>query len=184
MSEVIPFPTKVREHDMTAQSEIRFDPDAGPLEIMRAHQTAAPVPVEKLANALGLVVVDEPDLTDDISGLIERANESEARSGYRIIVNERHTKTRKRFTIAHEIAHYLLHRDQIGDRLQDDALYRSRVSSKIEREANQLAADILMPRDLIESELRNRDAISIDDLARHFEVSKIAMAIRLDVPTD
>ena len=68
--------------------------------------------------------------------------------------------------------------------MQDDALYRSRVSSKIEREANQLAADILMPRDLIESELRNRDTISIEDLARHFGVSKIAMAIRLDVPTD
>ena len=47
-------------------------------------------------------------------------------SGYAIFVNKGDRyKTRQRFTIAHKIAHFILHREAIGDGIVDDALYRS-----------------------------------------------------------
>lgn len=33
--------------------------------------------------------------------------------------------TRQRFTLAHELGHYMLHRTLIGDGLDDDRAYRS-----------------------------------------------------------
>jgi predicted transcriptional regulator len=156
-----------------------------PYEIIKAHQASCPIPIMSLARAFGLRVYEEDGWPNDVSGLIERAEpEDDAASGYRIIVNSRHSRERKRFTIAHEIAHYVLHRDQIGDRLQDNAFYRSsRLSGRVEAEANRLAADILMPFPLIE-QLRREGATSVEELARRFEVSKVAMAIRLGLPTD
>ena len=68
---------------------------------------------------------------------------------------------RRRFTIAHEIAHFLLHRDKIGDQLSDDAMYRSSLSSDDERAANRLAADILMPMGLIQDYMRKLSLIHI-----------------------
>lgn len=170
---------------MTSQAAERIDLDDSPMETIRAHQAEAPVPVTKLAEALGLPVFEEAGWPSHVSGLIERADpEVRASSGYQIVIRKDDVERRKRFTIAHEIAHYILHRDQIGDRLQDNALYRSNLSSKAEAEANRMAADILMPRDLIEEALRGPDQLCLERLATQFQVSNVAMAIRLGIPTD
>ena len=58
-------------------------------------------------------------------------------------------KTRQRFTIAHEISHFILHRHLLRSGIQDDVLYRSNQSDKIEWEANALASDILMPAEIV-----------------------------------
>jgi len=85
--------------------------------------------------------------------------------------------------VAHEIAHYLLHRDQIGQGITDDALYRSSLSDSREAEANRLAADILMPRGAIATAVAKIGAVERDELvakmADEFGVSEIAMRIRL-----
>ena len=57
---------------------------------------------------------------------------------------------RKRFTIAHEIAHFILHSDQLVRGDIEETLYRGGLSDRLETEANKLAADILMPLSLIE----------------------------------
>ena len=49
------------------------------------------------------------------------------------------------YTKLYEIAHFLLHREQIGSGISDDVLYRSSLSDQREAEANRLAADMLMP---------------------------------------
>lgn len=50
----------------------------------------------------------------------------------------------KRFTIAHEIAHLLLHRPILREGVTDDVLYRSpHLGGTQETEANKMAADIL-----------------------------------------
>ncbi|MDR9774119.1 ImmA/IrrE family metallo-endopeptidase [Rhizobium hidalgonense] len=135
-----------------------------------------PVDVIGLARRLGIRVFDAP-WPDNISGKIQRDEARGGESGFAIFVNEKHPETRKRFTIAHEIAHYVLHEDQIGDGVFDDALYRSGLPEKIEAQANNLAADILMPW----SELKQHVGEPVDQLAEMFNVSTQAMAVRLGV---
>ncbi|HCM3005245.1 TPA: ImmA/IrrE family metallo-endopeptidase, partial [Klebsiella pneumoniae] len=93
---------------------------------------------------------------------------------------------RQRFTLAHEIAHFLLHRDRIGDGITDDILYRSKLSDFMEVQANRLAADILMPGHLLEKKLLEltqtvelRDEQKIERLAEVAGVSTTAIKIRL-----
>lgn len=135
-----------------------------------------PVNVVGLAHRLGVRVFDTP-WPDHISGKIQRDKERGGESGYAIFVNKAHPETRKRFTIAHEIAHYVLHEDQIGDGIFDDALYRSGLPERIEAQANGLAADILMPWSVLQQHLGKNPK----QLAEMFNVSESAMNIRLGV---
>jgi Zn-dependent peptidase ImmA (M78 family) len=141
-----------------------------------------PVKVGALAEALGIVVL-RSSLPLNIAGQIEPAKD--APSGYRIKVNRHDTPERQRFTVAHEIGHYLLHRDVIGDGVTDSILYRSSLGSFRETEANQIAADIVMPATVLKEALAEiggvRDDGAVERLASKFKVSKPAMAIRLGV---
>jgi Zn-dependent peptidase ImmA (M78 family) len=103
------------------------------------------------------------------------------KSGYAIYINGHHALTRRRFTMAHEIAHFVLHRTLIGDGVQDDALYRSKLSSAVEAEANRYAAEILMPWSLINQEVAKGNN-TVEALAHALNVSKSSMSIRLGVP--
>ena len=141
----------------------------------------APVDVVAYAENLGLKVWEQT-LRDGISGEIRRDAKHGGTAGYSILVNARDSRTRKRFTVAHEIAHYLLHRDQIGDGLSDNSLYRSGLTTLAEVQANKKAAEILMPIKLIEKEIK-AGAITIPHLAQRFDVSEQAMSIRLGVPS-
>jgi hypothetical protein len=141
-------------------------------------QAAPPVDVRGLARALG-VPVKAATLPPNISGEIRPGEEG----GYIIRVSRHDSPGRQRFTVAHELAHYILHRHLIGKGITDDALYRSGQSDAVEAEANRLAADILMPADLIRERRRVVERIGVDDvadsLAQTFEVSPVAMKIRL-----
>ena len=149
--------------------------------IIEKHQRSTPVVVTAIARDLGLDVYNTSDWSDDISGMIRRDAEQGGSSGYAIYVNARHHENRRRFTIAHEIAHFILHRDFIGDGITDDALYRSALSSRLETQANQLAADILMPWPLLNAAM-DGGINDVRTLANHFRVSPSAMSVRLGVP--
>lgn len=86
---------------------------------------SAPVDLQGMADALGLSVNVSAKLPMDVSGSITRS--ASGKAGYHIDINAAHSLNRKRFTLAHEIAHYLLHRDLIGDGIEDNGLYRSRL---------------------------------------------------------
>ena len=147
---------------------------------IRRHQKTPPVNVVALATAFGLKVYHD-DLAEGISGKIIKDAAHGGPSGYSIVINSNESANRRRFTIAHEIGHYLLHRDRIGDGLVDDALYRSGLSSFDEVRANRLAADILMPFDLIEQAIKSGTK-NVQDLAALFRVSPQAMSVRLEIP--
>ena len=85
---------------------------------------------------------------------------------------------RRRFTVAHEIARFLLYWDRIGSSLTDDEMYRSGLSRQEEVAANSLAADILMPRPLHAEHIK-KWGTDICVLARFFKVSDAAMRTRL-----
>ena len=151
------------------------------LEIVNRHQKEAPVKVVPIAKELGLRVFRSKAgaWPDNLSGMLKRTSSNP--EIFAIYVNGDHHENRRRFTIAHEISHFILHRRLIGDGIADDALYRSGLRDTFETEANRLAADILMPWHLINSFLK-KDVTDIRELAKEFEVSNSAMSIRLGVP--
>lgn len=154
-------------------------------EILSQFLGEYPVKLGKLAKELG-VKIKVSSLGTGISGQISLEN-----GDYVIRVNRNEARERQRFTIGHELAHFLLHRQIIDSSPQgitDTVLYRSGAPERIEFEANRLAADIVMPRDLVENELDNEfggivTETTIERLASKFEVSKAAMEIRLSTFT-
>lgn len=146
-------------------------------DLIHEVQGTLPVKLSSLAKQLGLRVVAST-LPPGISGEIRPSS-----NGFTIAVNRHDSSRRQRFTVAHEIAHFLLHRDQIGSGISDDVLYRSSLSDWREAEANRLAAEILLPRAKLESRmvaLGNVDrAQLVSSLAAEFDVSEVAMKIRL-----
>jgi hypothetical protein len=136
---------------------------------------SAPVDLQGMADALGLSVNMSARLPMDVSGSITRR--ASGKAGYHIDINAAHSINRKRFTLAHEIAHYLLHRDLIGDGIEDNGLYRSRLSDFIEIQANKLAAQMVMPAPLVREVYRV--VKSLAGLTAAFQVSEEAMRIRL-----
>jgi hypothetical protein len=147
-------------------------------KVIRKCTAETPVNIVGLANDL-LLTVRQEDLGTD-SGEIVRDIDRGGFSGYCIVVNVTHPRVRKRFTAAHEVAHFLLHRDRITNRLRDDKMYRSSLGTTKEREANQLAADILMPRRAI-AQFRTAGLQSPEELAAKFQVSAQAMRLRLGI---
>lgn len=149
--------------------------------IVDRHLSSYPVKLGQLAKDLG-VEIKVSGIGTGISGQIRREDEK-----YVIRVNRNEARERQRFTIAHELAHYLLHRGIIDSSpagITDTVLYRSGAPERIEYEANRLAAMIVMPMPLVERELKEKfggvvTEATIDGLASLFEVSKAAMEIKL-----
>lgn len=142
----------------------------------------APVSLSAIANSLGLRVVSAK-LPNGISGEIRP--DSSAPAGFTIRVNKNDPARRQRFTVAHEIGHYLLHRDQIGDGITDDVLYRSTLSDSREAQANRMAADLLMPAAVVNTWIERARTLQVEDLVSFlsdkFNVSTAAMKIRLGI---
>jgi Zn-dependent peptidase ImmA (M78 family) len=145
--------------------------------VLKNFTSSIPVRVGGLAEALGLRVV-LASLPLNISGLIQ----PEGADKFVIKVNRFESKERQRFTIAHEIAHYLLHRDKIQSGVIDSVLYRSKLSSRTEAEANKMAAEIVMPtkifRALTADHIHPLSDSQIGSFASDFGVSKQALKIR------
>jgi hypothetical protein len=148
--------------------------------ILQRHLSETPVRLGALARDLGLEVFKSP-LKPGISGLIEPSDS--ARSGFRIRVNRHESVERQRFTLAHEISHYLLHREFIRNGVIDNTMYRSSLSSKQEIEANKLASKIVMPDALVNQLRRDYAGLDYDEMvhrmASDLRVSEPAMRIKL-----
>lgn len=149
-----------------------------PYAIVAKHQKAAPVNLAGIAHDLGLMVY-ESHLGSEVSGKIVKDSVRGGDSGYAVYINASDHLNRKRFTIAHEIAHFVLHRDLIEQGIVDNEMYRDkRISSHDETQANRMAADILMPVALVRH--YKSQGYGLDQLAALFQVSQGAMKIRLD----
>ncbi|MDX8538555.1 ImmA/IrrE family metallo-endopeptidase [Mesorhizobium abyssinicae] len=153
------------------------------LDTLRRYTATAPVDVVAIARGLGLDVFPAA-FDDQISGMIQRNTDG---ATYSILVNANDTPERQRFTIAHEIGHYLYHRDLIGDGVADSPAYRApdtsiyggtRLQQRHETQANQFAANILMPLDLIRSIEAREPGITLPELARRLRVSLPALRVR------
>ena len=148
----------------------------GPFSLIRERQRSYPVDVEGLAGDFGIEVIRK-DWPDNLSGAI-----GYDKSGYFIIVNSKQSENQQRFTIAHEIGHYILHRDRIGtDGIRDDILYQSKLRGVDERAANLLAADILMPADMLGQAVIDAGGWkNLNRIAEKLKVSRTALSSRLE----
>ena len=142
-----------------------------------------PIPVDRVATHLG-IEIENADLGADCSGVLIRRGDRAV-----IGVNSGDFRTRQRFTVAHEIGHFVLHEQQTYVDAEYAVNFRDLESgsgTKTEEiEANRFAAALLMPELLVKKEFNARrfDLAGDDDelrlLAKKFGVSAQAMAIRL-----
>jgi len=116
-----------------------------------------PVDVQCIAQSLGIQIYREPIKA---SGILIKDG-----SGEWIVVRNRDSVRRQRFTIAHELGHSRCKHQ--GLRFMCDSNLKT--DTTIEREANQFAAELLMPRAAF-SALYNRGKRE-KDLASYFGVS-------------
>jgi Zn-dependent peptidase ImmA (M78 family) len=141
------------------------------------------VPIEDLCRALDIVSIEEIDTTAFEAALITDA----VRTSGHILVNRQSPRLRRRFSVAHELGHFLIEAHQptadhpmqcsLGDLHSLDPRSKDR-SRRIEGEANTFAALLLMPPKRIR-EFVGKSGVSLETLvamARAFEVSKEAMA--------
>lgn len=146
------------------------------------HLPGKPVDVEGLCDAIaGVRWERSAAMPEGVSGCIVKNGKDD----FQIIVNRTEPRTRQRFTLAHELAHFLLHKEYLGDKFPENTLLRGGLSSQEEAEANQLATDILMPYHAVDKHIMdNKGEITIVQLAEAFDVSKAAMSVRLGTPLD
>jgi Zn-dependent peptidase ImmA (M78 family) len=137
-----------------------------------------PIDVLRLAQNAGLAVY-ATDFTDedgeDVSGSIEIEDKNPV-----IYVNQNHPETRQRFTIAHELGHWFSgHLLDVNDKIIDNAqCRRSSFWDAKEQQANQFAAELLMPSILLTRAIRS-GIKELHDLSILFNVSPEAMGYRL-----
>ena len=154
--------------------------------LTKAGVRSAPVPVERIIRASGVVLQHAP-LADELSGM------AFIKDGVAIIgVNALHHPNRQRFTLAHEFAHHRLHADILSAEVHVDRkfpmLMRGPLASQgvdwREIEANAFASELLIPQFLLEG-LIDAGGIDLDDddkidsLARRFRVSASMVRYRL-----
>jgi Zn-dependent peptidase ImmA (M78 family) len=128
-----------------------------------------PVPVESIAEDLLGLAVEQAEMEG--SGMLLPAER-------RILVNAGEPRTRQRFTVAHELGHWICHAHERPEAApaycRADEIGLDPQAKMREREANIFAAELLMP----ENAVRARAGDELD-LAARFGVSEEAMAWRL-----
>lgn len=96
-----------------------------------------------------------------------------------IYVNSYEPYQRTRFTLAHELGHFMLH-SNFGEK--DITIHRSGENERTEWEANWFAAGFLMPRnEFIEEYKKNKDTLY---LSNRFNVSTSAITYRIKFLTE
>lgn len=146
--------------------------------------SAPPVPVHEIAQRHDLRIVERV-FDGNVSGMLVRKKDRGV-----IVVNPRHVTTRQRFTIAHELGHFILHDDETFiDHVRVD--YRDersgRGTERQEIDANKFAAELLMPEDMVRAAHRQQlgdgpapaSSDFVAELAETFDVSHEAMTFRL-----
>lgn len=145
-----------------------------------------PIPVHEIARALDIIEIKPLTVSGFEGGLITFDDKS---SGS-ILVNEKNSPRRQRFTIGHELGHYTNPWHTPGSNGEFMCSSRDMVASqykpndkrqKMEVEANQFSAELLMPSKFLIPDLKRLKAPEIDhivSLADKYDVSKESMARR------
>lgn len=139
---------------------------------------SAPIPLDRVAAYLDLKL--QPAVMDESTSGMLVIQHGKGVIGF----NHQEVGYRQRFTVAHEIGHFILHysEDNIFLDKKPSLFMRSKNTSREETEANVFAANLLMPETMVRNEVEQWGIISegvIEEIAAKFQVSSIAMSYRL-----
>lgn len=181
----------IKKIDKDRRKELEFKAS----EVLFNHDMyKIPVNLLKIAKDCGIEVLEadfEKMGQENISGAIRYKDNK-----FSILLNEKNSYERKRFTLAHELGHFFLDRDVLlSKKIHVDTLYRSasaeshyeaklyaedrelRLTS--EHEIDYFAGALLMNALLLKKVFQVESSIS--ELAKIFKVSVSAMTVRLDI---
>lgn len=135
-----------------------------------------PVNIDVIANKLGIEVRSLAWDELHLSG--KAALEDGVRTIY---VNPTDSLVRQRFTKSHELAHHILNHVTIDEPYFRDEkhVFNGDYTSIKERDANRLAAELLMPSYAITHAIDKEKIRTVESLAVKFNVSEKAMYYRL-----
>jgi Zn-dependent peptidase ImmA (M78 family) len=130
-----------------------------------------PVSLRDVVSALNLEVVQTAGEPFACEAALEQVGD-----GHQIVLRGATSEQRRRFTIAHEIGHFVLHPHRLAP--ERGGASGNTAWQQQEREADQFAAELLMPEDLVREAvvLHGPDAARLAD---QFGVSRQAMQARL-----
>jgi len=158
--------------------------------LKQASVKSPPVPVDLLIRRQGIEIVRK-NLDDDTSGFVYVDPKTDDAV---IGLNVSHSKTRQRFTLAHELGHFMMHKSSGGHLHVDDRDFFVRFRTKHSREgldiqeieANAFAAELLMPTRFLEQDVKQiKDGVSVSEeksiriMANRYGVSLQALLFRL-----
>lgn len=133
-----------------------------------------PVDTDAIAQELGLTIFEMkmPDKLKNVAGFLDYEE-------MEIVVNQDDHKVKQNFTVAHEIGHFVLHKDQIEN---NPGIYKALLRSEqydgneeFEKQANAFAVELLAPKYL----LKKYSYLPINTLAKLFGVSPKLIGFRM-----
>ena len=123
-----------------------------------------PIPVFEIARNHDFEI-EEIELPDNISAKLYPELGT-------ISVNSRNSKTRQRFSVAHELGHHLLGHPN------EESYYSDRAQIRLyDSEADEFAGELLVPRDLLKKECE--ECNDLEELRKRFRVSKETLFIQI-----
>lgn len=153
----------------------RLDPVATARHIRETYALTIPVHPEEIASKIGIQVIGL-QFSENLDGLLLPVlckRHGRSNREYVICVNSRQSRVRRRFSVAHELGHFFLHRG-VRPVLMN---WRDRRwnGDPLEREADRFAAELLMPADDVRL---YAELFDFDDVVAAFDVSRPAMERR------
>ena len=131
-----------------------------------------------IADKLGLVYEEVDYFPDDVDSLIIPVDDRVI-----AVMNLKQSKSRRRFSLAHEICHYLYHQDRsvLEDvqTIDSPLVYDDSVSHKdpYEAEADIFAGELLVPLSMLKKVYR--PGLTAADVAHAFDVSEAVASIAM-----
>lgn len=157
--------------------------------VLDHYKGTLPVPLVEIAHDLDIAVYMTDDLANSEAGLIRRNGENH----FEVYLNSNQPSSSRQFTLAHEIAHRVLHEGRleagqehvdgvaqyVGVLRNGDTSGMSEEDLTLERAANELADEIVMPAATF-TEVWKKYALTqgVERVAREFGVSESTVTLR------
>ena len=189
MDKTIQNMAKIREEIQSRNQEKKYDvnemPEVAQMILDRLGIEEVPIPIVAIMKSLNFQVV-AGELKDEISGIIGIDDDlaKNFKSSKVIAINNKDNVGHQRFTMAHELAHYLFDFDVSNQIVYYNTYNTFEDENKEERRANYFAANLLMPEKKFKKEfdnvvIKNNLYVTVEKLSQIFQVSGEAVRRRI-----
>ena len=189
MDKTIQNMAKIREEIQSRNQEKKYDvnemPEVAQMILDRLGIEEVPIPIVAIMKSLNFQVV-AGELKDEISGIIGIDDDlaKNFKSSKVIAINNKDNVGHQRFTMAHELAHYLFDFDVSNQIVYYNTYNTFEDENEEERRANYFAANLLMPEKKFKKEfdnvvIKNNLYVTVEKLSQIFQVSGEAVGRRI-----